>query len=107
MPSPEVQTRFAWSHHVGVPDEPGCYVLVTFSGELLYVGVATSSIRHRMGAHLETSEKRKGGVAGVPFWFSYLVRPATIVLSIERGWMNQAILQDGDLPPLNKIYSPV
>jgi hypothetical protein len=106
-PKPNQRTRFAWSHHVTVPDQPGCYALVTFSGHVIYVGLATSSIRSRMGSHLETEEKRRGTDLGVPFWFDYLVREATGVAAIERGWMNQAILTDGEKPPLNKVYSPL
>ena len=29
------------------------------------------------------------------------------VNSIERGWMNQALLEDGEIPPLNEVYSPL
>ena len=106
-PKPNQRTRFAWSHHVTVPDQPGCYALVTFSGHVIYVGLATGSIRSRMGSHLETEEKRRGTDLGVPFWFDYLVREAKSVAAIERGWMNQAILADGEKPPLNKVNSPL
>ncbi len=106
IPAPDQQTRFAWSHHVTVPAEPGCYALVTYGGDVLYVGKATS-IRNRMGKHLETPEKRKGSPLGVPFWFWYIVRPANEVGPIESGWMNQAILEDGDRPFLNKIDCPL
>ena len=106
-PRPDQRTRFAWSHHVTVPDKPGCYALVTFSGDVLYVGLATGSIRSRMGSHLETEAKRKGTDLGVPFWFDYLVQDSAKVASIERGWMNQAILADGALPTLNRVYSPL
>jgi hypothetical protein len=107
VPKPDQRTRFAWSHHVSVPDEPGCYALVTYSGHVIYVGLATTSIRSRMGSHLETEEKRKGTSLGVPFWFDYLLRDPANVAAIERGWMNQSILVDGEIPPLNKVYSPL
>ena len=107
VPAPNQKTQFAWSHHVTVPNEPGCYVLATYHDDVLYVGLATASIQNRMGAHLDTPSKRKGDLAGVPFWFHYLVRPAIEVRPIERGWMNQAILEDGDMPPLNRVYSPL
>ena len=106
-PKPDQRTRFAWSHHVTVPDKPGCYALVTYNGDVLYVGLATGSIRSRMGCHLDTEAKRKGTDLGVPFWFDYLVRDSTKVAAIERGWMNQAILADGETPALNKVYSPL
>jgi len=92
---------------VTVPERSGCYALVTYSGEVVYVGLATGSIRDRMGIHLETPEKRKAGPPGAPFWFYYIVRSASEVGPIERGWMNQAILEDGTMPFLNKVYSPL
>src|SRR5579862_5813782 len=106
-PAPDNKTRFAWSHNVTVPEKPGCYALVTFHGDVLYVGLATANIRSRMRNHLDTAAKRAGASSGVPFWFYYLVEVDRPVGPIERGWMNQAILADGEMPPLNKIYSPL
>ena len=106
-PRPNQRTRFAWSHHVTVPDQPGCYALVTFGGDVLYVGLATVSIRNRMSDHLDTQAKRKGTRLGVPFWFDYLISDSAKVAAIERGWMNQAMLIDGEMPQLNKLYSPL
>ena len=60
-----------------------------------------------MKAHLDTPEKRAPGKFGVPFWFYYLPSDACEVNKIERGWMNQSIIEDGEMPPLNKVYSPV
>jgi hypothetical protein len=107
FPVPDQQTQFAWSHHITVPEAPGCYALTTYEGAVLYVGLATTSLRSRMGSHLDTPAKRKGSHLGVPFWFYYLLRTAAEVRSIERGWMNQAILVDGEMPALNQVYSPL
>jgi hypothetical protein len=106
-PIADQQTQFAWSHCTQAPDKPGCYALATYGGDVLYVGLATKSIRNRMRAHLDSPSKRRGEDLGVPFWLFYTVRPAKEVGPIERGWMNQAILEDGDLPPMNRIYSPL
>jgi hypothetical protein len=106
-PAPTQQTKFAWSDHKAVPNQPGCYVLATYDNDVLYVGLATKSIRSRMGNHLDTPKKRGGADLGVPFWFYYIERPANEVSPIERGWMNQSILDDGKMPPLNVVYSPV
>ena len=106
-PPPNERTEFAWSHHVTVPGLPGCYVLANYSEEVLYVGLASVSIRDRMGIHLDTEAKRKPGPFGVPFWFYYLLIPSGPVAPTERGWMNQAILEDGSMPILNKVYSPL
>lgn len=105
-PAADQQTQFAWSHHVTVPDAPGCYVLATYAGGVLYVGLASKSIRARMGAHLDTQEKLKGGPLGVPFWFYFKQCTSGEVNAIERGWMQQSILIDGELPYLNRVYSP-
>lgn len=98
---------FAWSHHARIPAEPGCYALTTFSGDVLYVGLATVSIRDRMGVHLDTPEKRLRCSLGTAYWFHYCVRDARDVASVERGWINQSILETGSKPPLNKIDSPL
>ena len=104
-PLPDQRTEFAWSHHVMVPAQPGCYVLANYAGEVLYVGLASVSIHDRMGIHLDTGAKRKPSAFGVPFWFYYLLTTPTQVAPTERGWMNQAILEDGSMPILSKVYS--
>ena len=104
VPAPAHQTRFAWSHHKTVPAVPGCYVIANYHGEVLYVGLAKTSIRDRMGVHLDTPAKRAAGPHGVGFWFHYLPRLPENVAQVERGWTNQAMLNDGQLPPLNKVH---
>ena len=106
-PSPNMRVPFAWSYHVTIPERPGCYALVAYSGEVLYVGLATRSIRSRMGTHLDTPEKCNAGSQGAPYWFYYVLCNASEVGQIERGWMNGAILEDGTMPSLNKVYSPL
>lgn len=107
FPAPDQHTRFAWSHHVILPDQAGCYALVAYDGDVLYVGLATTSIRSRIASHLDTPAKRMGGRLGIPFWIYYILRPAIEVGPIERGWMNQAILEDGAMPLLNQVHSPL
>jgi hypothetical protein len=99
--------QFAWSHCEKVPENSGCYALVTYSGEVLYVGLATTNIRDRMKDHLDTPKKRNPGTLGAPFWIYYTLCSSLEVNPIERGWMNQAILEDGQMPLLNSIYSPL
>jgi hypothetical protein len=105
-PKPDQQVRFEWRYHASVPEQPGCYALVTYQGEVLYVGLASGSIRSRMGNHLDTPEKRKGSEGIVPYWFYFFVVEDGKVEPVERGWMNQAFLEDGHFPPLNGVYSP-
>jgi len=106
-PLPNHKTRFAWSHHVTVPERTGCYALATYEGNVLYVGLATTSIRDRVGVHLDTREKRIPSSRGAAYWLYYILCEPAEVGPVERGWMNQAILEDGDKPALNKIYSPL
>jgi len=105
-PSPRSRIEFAWSHFKQVPNESGCYVLTTFGGDVMYVGQATSSIRDRFCAHLDTPEKRALGPFGVAFWFYYFVCEPNRVSSIEQGWMNVSILKTGQRPILNKVDAP-
>jgi hypothetical protein len=106
-PLPVNREVFSWSRHSHVPAQPGCYALATFGGDVLYVGLATVSIRDRLGQHLDSDEKRAVGALGAAYWFYYLVRDPKEVASIEGGWINQAILETGLRPPLNKVDSPV
>ena len=106
-PLPDNKTQFAWSHHATLPEQSGCYALATYAGDVLYVGLATTSVRARIGAHLDSPLKRQGAVSGVPFWVYYILRSPLEVGPVERGWMNQSILEDGEMPPLNRVYSPI
>lgn len=107
IPLPEKREVFAWSHHARVPAQPGCYAITNFSGDVLYVGQAKVSIRDRMGAHLDDDTKRACGPAGAAYWFYYCLCEPREVGHIESGWINQAILETGGRPPLNKIDSPL
>lgn len=104
---PSERTQFSWSENKQVPEGPGCYVIATMDDTVLYVGQATRSVRARMAAHLESAEKRKGINGIVPFWFYYLAADPQSVGAIEGGWINQSILEDGMIPPLNRVHSPV
>jgi hypothetical protein len=106
-PTPAKRELFAWSRHSTVPAKPGCYVLATFADEVLYVGLASVSVRDRMGNHLDNIEKRAVGALGAAYWFYYHLCDSQKVASIERGWINNAILETGSRPPLNKIDSPL
>lgn len=106
-PAAEHRHQFLWSANKEVPDSPGCYALVAFDGTVLYVGLASSSLRTRMGAHLDDGDKRKGVAGKIPYWFHYRTLLTEDVRRVERGWLNQSILIDGCLPPLNRVHSPI
>lgn len=107
IPRPDKRELFAWSHHARVPAHAGCYVLANFSGDVLYVGQAKVSIRDRMGVHLDDKEKRARGIFGAVYWFYYMLVGSKEVGHVEGGWINQAILETGQRPPINKIDSPL
>src|SRR5437016_3488862 len=75
-PLPNKRTQFAWPYHVAVPEQPGCYALVTYGEEVLYVGLATGSVRDRMGMHLDTPTKRAISQVGTAYWFYYVLADA-------------------------------
>lgn len=104
--SPPVQVAlpFAWSYEKQVPSLPGNYALVSFAGLILYVGLTTTSLRTRMRCHLDDLTKRQGTFDGVPYWFQYRLGEPDQVARIERGWMNQCVLEDGALPGLNRVF---
>jgi len=106
-PHPINRVQFSWSQFKQVPAVSGCYVLTNFSGEVLYVGQASTSIRDRFCAHLETPEKRALGPFGVPFWCYFLPYDKQKISLLEQGWMNQVVLNTGSRPILNKLDAPI
>jgi hypothetical protein len=69
------------------------------------VGRASISIRDRVGVHLDTFEKRAATSIGTAYWLYYILRAPDAIAAIERGWINQSILETGSRPLLNKIGS--
>lgn len=87
-----------------IPDRPGCYVLSTFDGTVLYVGLA-ADIRRRIGQHLDADakvQKTSRGRAILVHWVE-----THELQAVERGWLNLHIAYEGGLPILNKIASPL
>ncbi|WP_409314198.1 GIY-YIG nuclease family protein [Sphingomonas sp. BK345] len=86
-----------------MPDKAGCYVLTTFDGTVLYVGLSVS-LRRRMGEHLDSPSKVALTAVGKAVWFYWLVTPETN--KVERTWLNMHLVSEGKLPVLNNLYSP-
>jgi hypothetical protein len=103
VPAPTDRRPFRHAHRKFVPNRPGCYVLSTFAGVVLYVGLA-ENLRRRMGEHLDTPEKISGTRIGRAVWFHWIESEETN--KVERTWMNIHNLAEGCLPTLNKVYSP-
>ncbi|KAA5595405.1 GIY-YIG nuclease family protein [Blastochloris sulfoviridis] len=104
VPQPPHFETFKRSRERFVPETSGCYALTTFSREVVYVGLA-KNLRRRMNNHLD-SEVKVGltplGRAALFFWIE-----SNDIEKIERTWMNIHIQQEGGLPVLNSVYSPV
>ena len=106
LPSAASKVQFTHKFRKFVPASNGCYILTTFKGEVLYVGL-TDSLHRRFGEHRESEEKRKVTAQGAAYWFCYLICAPKETARIERTWMNQHMELHGKLPLLNKVHSPV
>jgi predicted GIY-YIG superfamily endonuclease len=87
-----------------VPETRGCYVLCSSIGTILYIGLA-DNLRRRMAQHLDNPEKTletSVGRAVLLYWLE-----AENIEALERAWMNEHIGAEGQLPVLNKVFSPV
>jgi len=104
IPQPQRRAGFLRSRERFVSEKSGCYVLTTFEGIVLYVGLAVN-IRKRMNDHLDSPLKTKETPLGRAVWFYWLECEETE--KIERTWMNIHTNVEGTLPILNSLYSPV
>ena len=103
VPQPSRRENFKRYRERFVPEQSGCYVLTTYDGLVLYIGLA-DSLRRRMNNHLDNPMKTEPTELGRAFWFHWIESPDTN--KIERTWMNIHIQHEGTLPVLNKVYSP-
>lgn len=87
-----------------VPDKAGCYVLTTFDGEVLYIGLA-KNLRRRIAQHLDNPAKilpTPKGRAVIVHW-----RFASELEQLERTWLLIHEQHEARLPVLNRVHSPV
>ena len=89
-----------------VPERSGCYAITTFDSEIIYTGLAIN-LRNRCEQHLDSPGKTSETVLGRAFWFWYLEWSENHLGNLERSWMNLHLAEEGSLPVLNKIYSPI
>lgn len=102
IPSPTKREGFRRNRLRFIPECGGCYVLTSFDGNVLYVGL-TKNLKRRMGQHLDNPEKLSATSNGRAVWFSWL--ECNDLSKVERTWMNIYSQHHGTLPILNKIYS--
>lgn len=106
VPLPERKVAFSLVSVKLLPEVAGCYILATFSGEILYVGLAVNLLQ-RFKQHRDTPEKCQPTNLGRAHWFYFLTVDKNETYALERDWQNQFSAIHGVLPILNKIDSPV
>jgi hypothetical protein len=106
IPKVDLRLQFSLGCHKFVPKEAGCYVLTTFDGTILYIGL-TDNLYRRFSEHRNSKDKNHQTAHGTAFWFYYLICEESKINLIERTWLNSHATEAGLLPILNKVNSPV
>jgi len=106
-PVPLQRIQFnGWQQRIRAPREPGCYVIASFTDEILYIGQSVN-IARRMRGHLTDERKRQRTVGGVAYWFYCVICEREKDLNaLERGWMHQYVSHEGKYPPFNQVMPP-
>ena len=103
-PTPDHRENFRRDRQRLIPGNSGCYVLTTFQGDVLYVGL-TKDLRRRFGNHLDDPKKTSKTNNGRAFFFYWY--ECDELEKVERAWQNECESVDGVLPILNGLRSPV
>lgn len=107
IPKPTNKLLFSFQGLRLVPEMLGCYVLTNFHDDIIYLGVS-HFLKQRALSHFDDSEKHSQTKEGKACWYYYIIlENEKIMFQTERGWLNQYELEHGELPPLNKIHSPI
>jgi excinuclease UvrABC nuclease subunit len=106
IPLPINKVQFKFSSFKLVPKVAGCYVLTTFGGEIIYIGLS-GNIFDRFQQHLANPEKTNPTEEGKVVWFYYTNYDQNNLARLERTWINQFAAIHGRLPILNKVNSPI
>ncbi len=104
-PAPEDSERFEYPDLRRLPAEPGCYVLTTVGGVIIYIGQSIN-ILNRVAQHFDDPNKQMPTPDGVAFWCHYLRTSKYNLDRLERGWLNAHVLCEGALPHFNKVGGP-
>jgi hypothetical protein len=102
-PKPTHREPFNRNKERFVPEVAGCYVLTTFEGAVLYVGL-TENLRRRLNEHLDSAQKTGLTTFGRAVFFHWLETVDTY--KVERTWLNIHLYTEGVLPVLNGMNSP-
>ena len=106
IPLPNKRIRFDISSFKSVPKDSGCYILTTFTENILYVGLAIN-LYSRFIQHLNNPEKTNPTIEGKAVWFYYQFYNKFNLPQLERTWLNQFEVRHCRLPILNKTSSPI
>ena len=106
-PLPVSKTDFSYQALKFVPAKPGCYALTSYSEDVLYIGLSKNlSIRIRQ--HLDNPKKHEVTELGKSYFVHLIIlENENEAYKVERGWLNIHELNEGKLPPLNSVHSPV
>jgi len=105
-PLPSTKFLFRQSAYKSIPKISGCYVLATFTGDILYIGLA-DNLYNRFQQHLNSHDKIGITDDGKATWFYFLEYDADNLPKLERTWLNRFEALHGNKPVLNKNNSPV
>lgn len=105
-PQPLIKELFRFSSLKYIPKEAGCYVLVTFDNNILYIGL-TSDLSARYQQHLNNPGKTNTTKEGKAVWFYFMLYDSNNLPKLERTWINSFVAVHGSLPFLNKVNSPI
>lgn len=103
-PSPNNREYFRRDRQRFIPKNAGCYILATLQDDILYVGLS-KNLQRRFGEHLDDSgktSKTQQGRASIFCWIG-----CDELHKVERTWLNSCEIEDGTLPILNELRSPV
>ncbi len=106
IPLPKDKVQFKLASFKSVPKVTGCYVLTTFDNDILYIGLS-DNLFDRFQQHLDNPEKINPTKEGKAIWFYFTIYDPINLPKLERTWINQFVAIHGQLPILNKIYSPI
>ena len=105
-PQPNESESFRKDRLRFIPEASGCYALTTFEKNILYIGLA-KNLKRRMKEHLGNDKKTSETVNGRAVVFYWMKAEEKNINKLERTWLNTHIHNEGKLPMLNNIYSPI
>jgi len=75
-PFPPVKSPFKYSAYKNIPRNAGCYILTTFSSDILYIGLSTN-LYNRFQQHLDSPDKVRITDGCKAVWFYFMTYDAS------------------------------